>query len=147
MIRHYYISGSLNLLGTNTFEGGAVIKYSTNGTIQLTPGSIGYPGINWKGTAYRPVIFTAIDDNSVGDPISGSTGNPTGHYYGNPMLALVSLTPVPTLTGIRMSYANTAISFGGANANIYGAQFVNCQYGFGGGGASVNLAQCFICQC
>jgi archaellum component FlaF (FlaF/FlaG flagellin family) len=133
----YYISGSLSLFGTNTFEGGAVIKYSTNGTIQLTPGSIGNPGINWKGTAYRPVVFTAIDDDSVGDTISGSTGNPTGRYYGNPMLNLVSLTP--TITGIRMSYAKTAIQIGAASANIYNAQFINGQYGFNGGGGSFNL--------
>jgi hypothetical protein len=134
----YYISGSLTLLGTNTFEGGAVIKYATNGTILLSPGAIGSPSMIWNGAAYRPVIFTAIDDNSVGDTITGSTGSPT-NYYGSPMLNLVTLSPVPTITGIRMSHAKTAISFSGASVNLYGAQFVNCQYGFAGGGATVNL--------
>lgn len=134
----YYISGSLTLLGTNTFEGGAVIKYATNGTILLSPGAIGSPSMIWNGAAYRPVIFTAIDDNTVGDTITGSTGSPT-NYYGSPMLNLVTLSPVPTITGIRMSHAKTAISFSGASVNLYGAQFVNCQYGFAGGGATVNL--------
>jgi archaellum component FlaF (FlaF/FlaG flagellin family) len=137
----YYISGSFYSYGANTFEGGAVIKYATNGTISIVPGPPGTtPGIISKSAAYRPVIFTAIDDNTVGDSITGSTGNPTGHYYGNPMLLLVSLSPVPTLTGIRMTYANTALqSGGGGSMNIYGAQFVNCQYGVSGVGATVNL--------
>jgi hypothetical protein len=139
----YYISGSLILLGNSTFEGGAVCKYATNGTISMTPGPVGTPSITWKGSAYRPVIFTGIDDNSVGDSIAGSTGNPT-NYYGNPMLFVVALSPPPTLTGLRMSYAKTAISFGGTSINIYGAQFVNCQFGFGGSGGILNLRNALL---
>ena len=132
----YYISGSLTSFGTSTFEGGAVIKYATNGTIFINPGLF-TPIINWKGAAYRPVIFTAIDDNSVGDTIGGSTGNPAGHYYGNGMLSLAGLSL--TLTNLRVSYASTAITISGGSANIYNAQFVNCQYGFNGSGANIAL--------
>ena len=34
---------------------------------------------------YHPVVFTAKDDNTVGETISGSTGNPSG-YYADPVL-------------------------------------------------------------
>jgi hypothetical protein len=133
----YYISGSYYSSGTNTFEGGTVIKFATNGSIAIATGPGPSPIINWKAGAYRPVIFTAKDDNTVGDIISGSTGNPTG-YYGNPtMLTLAGFSPVVTLTGLRMSYANTAILFGGTRVNIYDAQFINCQNGLNLSGATV----------
>ncbi len=126
----YYISGNFGSYGTNTFEGGAVLKFATNGEIQITPGPPGTsPGINWKAGAYRPVIFTAKDDNSVGETITNSTGSPFG-YYGNPMLYLAAFSPQTPLIGLRLSYAKTAIQISGDNVNLYSAQFVNCQNGF-----------------
>ena len=133
----YYISGNLNSYGTNTFEGGAVLKFATNGEIQITPGPPGTsPGINWKAGAYRPVIFTAKDDNSVGDSVG--TNTLTG-YYGNPMLYLVSFTPPAPLIGLRMAYAKTAIQFSGASANLYNVQIVSCLNGINIAGANVFL--------
>jgi archaellum component FlaF (FlaF/FlaG flagellin family) len=132
-----YEVGGITLRGTNIFEGGSVIKYVSNGSIQLMVGA-GNPGIIWKGSAYRPVIFTCVNDNSVGDTISTSTGNPT-NFCGNPMLNLATLSSVPTITGIRMNHAITALQFSGASANIYDAQFLNCQYGISGGGANITL--------
>jgi multisubunit Na+/H+ antiporter MnhB subunit/Na+-transporting NADH:ubiquinone oxidoreductase subunit NqrE len=134
----YYISGSCYSYGTNTFEGGAVLKYATNGSLAINPGPPGTsPAINWKAGAYRPVIFTAIDDNSVGESIG--TGNPTG-YYGNPMLALNGFPLQAPLNGLRMSYAKTAIQSGGFNANFYNVQFVNCQNCLTLGGGSMLFA-------
>jgi hypothetical protein len=131
----YYISGPFYSYGTNTFEGGTVIKFATNGSIAIAYGTTS-PDINWKAGAYRPVIFTAKDDNTVGENVG--SGNPTG-YYGNPMLALNDFSPQAPLIGLRMSYAKTAIQSGGASANIYDAQFINCQNGLILGGANVFL--------
>src|SRR6185436_222222 len=61
----YYISGTVNLTGTTTIEGGTVVKYATNAVA----------GINFSGplacqtSAYRPAVFTSKDDNSVGEII------------------------------------------------------------------------------
>jgi alpha-tubulin suppressor-like RCC1 family protein len=118
----YYISGTVNLYGTNTFEGGAVIKYTNNA--DLYSGST----INWLGSAYRPIIFTAKDDNTVGDTISGSTGNPSG-YYANPALYLLDS---PTLSYFRIAYAKAAIVSGQNSLNLYHGQIVNCQVGING---------------
>jgi hypothetical protein len=125
----YYVSGPVNLYQTSTFEGGTVVKFATNGSITIS-GFAQY--INCQGGAYRPVVFTAVDDNSVGDSIG--SGTPSG-YYGNPMLSLGSSLPTPNLTGVRFCYAQTAIRGLFVGANIYDAQFVNCQNGLSIGGA------------
>ena len=133
----YYISGTLTVFGTGTFEGGAVLKYATNGSVQVSIGPPGPPHLIWNGGAYRPVNFTSKDDNSIGETISTSSGSPT-NYYGNPMLC-VNDALSPTLTGIRMNYAQTAVQVAATLINIYDAQFVNCLYGVNDNNTTMNL--------
>jgi hypothetical protein len=127
----YYISGTTYSYGTNTFEGGAVLKYATNSSIFIDNGGGVDPEIIWKGSTYRPVIFTAKDDNSVGDEISGSTGSPSG-YYANPALECWYLVNAPNLSGFRFAYAKEALSLYSGNGTYYieNGQFVNCACGF-----------------
>jgi hypothetical protein len=82
----------------------------------------------WLATSYRPVIFTAKDDNTVGEAISGSTGAPT-NYYANPALYLLIS---PTLAYFRIAYANAAIVSGQNSLNLYHGQIVNCHAGITG---------------
>lgn len=131
----YYISASIVLSGKSTFEGNAVLKFATNGGLQISPASAS-PSIVWQAGAYRPVVFTAKDDNSVGE--NTGTGNPTG-YYGNPMLTLAMFSPQVPLTGLRVSYANTAFGCYSGSVTLNDVQFVNCQNGFSLGGANVFL--------
>ncbi|MGP8218816.1 MAG: immunoglobulin domain-containing protein [Limisphaerales bacterium] len=131
----YYISGFLDLWQTNTFEGGAVIKYTNGASIILVPVSPG-PVLNWRASAYRPVIFTAKDDDSVGESISGSTGNPT-NYYANMALEIIDTSP--TLAYLRVAYAQSALAFYDSNPSIYHAQFINCQNGITSSGATISL--------
>jgi hypothetical protein len=72
----YHISAPVTFTGTTTFEAGTVIKYAINASLVFGTTYLPNASINWQATAYRPVIFTAKDDNSVGETISGSTGNP-----------------------------------------------------------------------
>ncbi|MGA2869947.1 MAG: hypothetical protein ABSF34_12415, partial [Verrucomicrobiota bacterium] len=122
----YYISGSVYLYGTNTFVDGAVLKYATNASVNLGTES----GLNWMGSAYRPVIFTAKDDNSVGDTISGSTGNPT-NSYANPALNFTygGVFPAFTISGFRIAWAAQAINGYSSQLTIYNGQLVDCQNG------------------
>jgi len=127
----YYISGTVNLYGTNTFEGGAVLKYASNASATVT--IYAFPmQINWLASAYRPVIFTAVDDNSVGDIISGSTGNPTNYYYANPALQINSPSTTSTISNFRIAYAKQAVSLASSTYNLYfyHGQIVNCLNGF-----------------
>jgi uncharacterized protein YegL len=124
----YYISGTVNLSGTNTFEGGTVLKYTNNASVTIT-----YSGntVNWLGSAYRPVIFTAKDDNSVGDTINGSTGNPT-NYYASTALSFFS-SPTLTISNFRIAWASQALSVSYGVENLYNGQILNCQSGLGCG--------------
>jgi hypothetical protein len=67
----YYVSGSYNLTGTTTVEGGAVIKYANNGA-SLS----GWGPMNFQTAPYRTAMFTIKDDDTAGEIISGSSGSP-----------------------------------------------------------------------
>jgi hypothetical protein len=133
----YYISGVVNLTGTNTFEGGAVLKYATNASIFIQPGQWP-PQVNWVAGPFRPVIITASDDNSVGDTISGSTGFPT-NYYANVALGLSTANLVQPISNFRIAYALQAVQVTAGNYSFYNGQILNCQNGFAAGGASSSL--------
>ena len=137
----YYISGTTYSYGTNTFEGGAVLKYATNSSIVIGYGSGGgrNPEIIWQGSAYRPVIFTAKDDNTVGDKISGSTGSPSG-YYANPALE-IEPDGAANISGFRFAYAQEALYLyeGDYLYSVENGQFVNCACGVNPAFVSANL--------
>jgi hypothetical protein len=117
----YYISGTVNLYGTNTFEGGAVLKYATNASIVLQSSHL-----NWQASAYRPVVFTAKDDNSMGEAFG--SGNPSG-YYANPALKFNAAGTYSPLSNFRVAFAKQALVSGNSNFKFYDCQFVNCQNG------------------
>ena len=119
----YYISGNVYLSGTSTFEGGAVIKYANSSSaIQFQSGS----AMNCQGAAYRPIVMTSMNDNSVGETISGSTGNPAPSSY--TALVFSGCYP-PTLSHIRVSYAGSGLVLAGVGGDVSDAQFVNCAIG------------------
>lgn len=121
----YYISGTVNLYGTNSFEGNTVIKYTNNASLNLFSSQV-----NWLASAYRPVIFTARDDNSIGETILGSSGSPVG-YYANPAINFSEYNSA-NLSNFRISYAGIGIKLYAVFLNlpiISNAQFVNCTYG------------------
>jgi len=107
----YLLSGSLTLSGTTKIEGGTVLKYTN-----IAPGNS--PWLTLSGpvdcqtTAYRPAIFTAKDDNSVGETIAGSTGTPVAtNYYAFRALTLTDTTTTHDLHDLRFRYADRAIHF------------------------------------
>ena len=70
----YEISGTVYAYGQTIFEGGSVIKNEF--------GSLSIKGpLVFKTTPYSPVIFTSLHDDSVGEAIAGSTGNPLAATY------------------------------------------------------------------
>ena len=78
----YYVSGLVSLSGTTICEGGTVIKFTNSPTAKI---SMSGPLV-CKGGQFRPIVTTSKDDNTVGDTIMGSTGNPT-NYNGATYLA------------------------------------------------------------
>jgi len=138
----YYLSGSVSLNGTNTtFECGTVIKYTNNvSLIASTP-------ITWQGIPYRPVIMTSKDDNSVGQTIPGSTGNPAGNYYAATALYIDANTANTNavLQNLRIANAQTGIGINGRSGHVLShAQFVTCKNGIAATNAEFSLRNALL---
>jgi concanavalin A-like lectin/glucanase superfamily protein len=120
----YLLDGEFDLWGTTTFEGGTVIKYDYNGYVIIEPGGT----VNCETAPYLPVVFTSLNDNTVGESMSGSGDS---YYTGTPSYAddyevFFPETSV-TLSNFRFSYANQIIFIWGSVANftLRDCQFAN----------------------
>ena len=113
------------LSGTTTIEGGTVIKfgkYAVNETVRIV--LLGPLACNT--TTYRPAIFTAKDDNTVGAAIDGSTGSPSGYYAYRALLCYVNAAN-NFIHDVRFNYALNAVSlYGFSGHTVRHAQFGNC---------------------
>jgi hypothetical protein len=112
----YYVAARTDLYGATVFEGGATIKFTNYyGADLWIQGSM-----TWNTGPYRPVVFTAKDDNSVGETIAGSTGSPSRQQH----VGLVTVQS-GTVRSARFLYARTAL----CPLSTFVAedvQFVNC---------------------
>jgi hypothetical protein len=133
----YFISSGFFLRGVTTIEGGAVIK-ATNTSPVMTV----WDTVVCKASPYHLATITASDDNSVGQAIPGSTGNPSGYYFGG------FDTFGCALSNIRFAYANTAFLLEGPPVTLTNCQFVNCNNAFSpeGGEGDVNLYNALLYQ-
>jgi hypothetical protein len=138
----YYVTNLVYLRGVTTIEGGTVVKYSsdTNASVYFADTPV------FLSSAYRPAIFTAIDDDTVGETISGSTGNPTLWGYGGKMLAF-------DLGSTNFSASNLKICFArqGIYSHYYGitlshSQLVKCRLGISGEFACYRLYNLLFLQ-
>jgi hypothetical protein len=116
---------SATLSGTTIIEGGTVIKfgkYAVNDTVEI----VLLGPLVCNTTPYRPAIFTAKDDNTVGDIISGSTGSPSGYYPYRALLCYVNAAN-NFIHDVRFNYARMAVSLYGLSGHtVRHAQFGNC---------------------
>ncbi len=114
----YYVGGNVNLSQTTTIEGLTVVKY-TNSTANNRINILG--PLRCITSLGRPAIFTSMHDDTVGEMIAGSTGNPTntcGQYH----LAFNSSGTTFDLHDIRSRYAQTAIFLFNGTLNLSHSQ-------------------------
>jgi hypothetical protein len=123
----YFLGSAVICNGSATIEGGAVFKYPTNSTVSLKLTST----VTCRTSPYRPAVFTAADDDTVGDPIdtgiwSGYTGVVKTNGYGNPMVWVYNTSQ--NLSNLRFRFAQEAVRFEGtANAwALSHSQLANC---------------------
>lgn len=121
----YYISGATLLKGNTVVEGGTVIKFNSTGDgyIELLDdGST----VDCRTAPYRPAVFTSKNDNTVGETISGSTGNPSQI----PTAALFSVYTATEfrLRNIRASYLTYSLYLFGADLILEDAQILHADY-------------------
>jgi hypothetical protein len=117
-----YVSSNVTLTGVTTIRGGAIIKFNTNGAKITIAGTV-----NCTTEPYHPAIFTARDDNTVGETISGSTGTPSGYYAGT---ALFFDSTASDLKHLRFLYANKAVQYDSDTTGqhlLRHSQILNCR--------------------
>ena len=130
----YFVSGNVVESSAVTMES-AVFKFPTN----KTSGMIEIEStLTLSTTNYRPVIFTAADDNTAGTTLStviwsSYTGNPTGKYYGEYALDFNTSSSI-SLNNVRFAYQNCAINFnsttvGNQSLSLSHSQWVNSELG------------------
>lgn len=133
----YYISGNVNLYGTNTtFEGGTVLKY-TNG-VSLT---VNTP-VTWLAGPYRPVVMVAKDDNTVGEAISGSSGAPGTSYYASKALYFDGTAAQSALNIENLRILNAAVGIvinSQSNHVLTDVQLLNCGDGIAATNTDIEL--------
>jgi RHS repeat-associated protein len=125
---NYFVSGTVNWNGPVTIDGGAIFKFRTNASIFVNS------TLSALTSSYRPVVMTAVDDNSIGDSFSsvtnsGYTGVINSNGYANPALYVSSSV---TLNNFRFCYARIGVQnvdpFNLA-LTLNDAQFLSCVRG------------------
>ena len=121
----YYATNYVALYGTTTLEGGAVAKGIKWDGGAATGTFIVYGAFDCRTSPYRPAIFTAVDDDTAGDVITGvSTGTPTNAYRGS---LWFDTTNSVVLENIRVRYAVSGCSFKTVpSPTLRHLQFVSC---------------------
>lgn len=136
----YFVSERIELEGDVVFEPGAVIKFSRGGLAGIAIKAGAHP--KFDGEPYRPVIFTAMDDDSSGEKIAGSTGIPIASAYAGVALALDLSTATATelrLSNIRIAHARQAFKITGGLLALWHTQIRNCDMGIQATGSRLKI--------
>ena len=141
----YYVSGVVNLSGTTTIEGGAVIKYNTGGTAISVSGS----GLVCQTGPYRPAIFTSKHDDSVGEIIAGSNHSPSKPTTTLPIFLHTQVGNNP-FKYLHFRYAGIALSQ--TYRPVWHCQFVECNIAISGDsqnsyGSTLELRNVLFTKC
>lgn len=138
----YFVSNALVLSGsTLTIEPGAVVKFATNGYIQLINGA----HVESRAHLLNPAIFTSAADTNHGEMITGYGGmDPLTHRYPR---AFIVDGGTNVLSGVTIKYAQTAVELNGAGVQtVRDAQLLFCRRGISiaGGGTTGVLENVLI---
>jgi hypothetical protein len=116
----YYISAAVTFSGVTTWEPGSVTKVLEQPTAKIT---LNGPA-NCAGLPYQPVVLTSANDNTAGQNISGSTGNPNN--TNSPIYLEWTVSQTNPVTYLHARFANTALKAPGFTQGISHSQFVRC---------------------
>jgi len=151
----YYISWPMTVWGTATFQGGAVIKSAGQLTVE---------SLDCETASNNPAIFTGPDDDSVGDVLPGSTGDPTYDYVPASLGIDIDDDDDDTDTSVFVhdmdfynNYAGTALDFNNNTGGdpltytIWNVDMENIYQGIemgnGGGYDSINVTNLTMTDC
>ena len=126
----YLIGGPVRLDGAVRFEAGCVIKFLPGGSAGLELGN--EARVAWLATPEAPIVFTASDDDSVGEPVPGSKGTPQATPYADVALSVTGArldADRPRWTDFRISHARVALRWTGMTAALWHFQVHHSQVG------------------
>lgn len=124
----YYVGNSQYTLwgSNNVIEGGTVIKYTnTTGLAILRI----HQGLDCQTSPYHPALLTSMHDNSVGDIIANSTGNPTNYcsagmlWLGNSFGGYFNLHDLRLSHAYRAFYGTTSVKADISNCQVIHSAF------------------------
>lgn len=118
----YVVSGAVNLMGTTVFEGGSVIKLSGS----PNAGLVCHGPIECRTGPYYPTVLTALDDDTVGEPVASSNHNPWTNYYGNAALSV--RVGGQMLKHLRIAHARRGLFYGRDSATGQAGVIGHCQF-------------------
>ncbi|MDE3100008.1 MAG: hypothetical protein KGJ88_11100 [Verrucomicrobiota bacterium] len=108
----YLVSSYFYIYGTTILEGGAVIKASTNGQVVIDQKGM----VDCQTGPYRPCVFTSFNNNTVGENISGSSGNPNFQDVSLPFLTINATNA--DLHDLHFSYGWQGVQYGSGPATF-----------------------------
>jgi len=116
----WFVSGPVIVAGNLTLQGNCVVKLTNTPSAKLS-----FSNLVCQTGPYRMASLTSWCDDSVGEQISGSNGNPTN------TLGALYLEDTGNQTGktyqyLRLSYAGTGLSCLPNNSGLWHCQFVRC---------------------
>jgi len=125
--RTYLVAGPVRLEGSVRFEPGCVIKFlpGRSAGLALAPGA----KVAWEARPEAPIVFTASDDDSVGEAVAGSTGTPSAGPYAEVALSVEGTgpgAPVQRWSDFRISHARVALRWTRASAALWHFQVQRC---------------------
>jgi PKD repeat protein len=142
----YYVTGVLTVDAGTTFEiqAGTRVKFGPSASIEVNGTII------CNGNSSSNIIFTSMDDNSVGETITGSDGNPNPGDWGR-----IYVNGFSSADGIGLFNHVVARYGGNSPGNIYfyhagTASLQNCiirlsaSYGIGDNTSNIDVDNCAI---
>ncbi len=142
----YYVSSAVNLAGNTILEAGCVVKFTNQPA--ATVGITIWDTFECNTVPYCPAVFTAKDDNSVGEPIPGSSGSPSGTYalYNLAFAHSSTNTAAIQLHDFRSSYGVSGVHIARrtGTSEIWNAQIQDCQNGIDLARADVTVRNALI---
>ena len=124
------------------------VSLESDSVIKFAAGGLWIGGALSNPTGSGRAILTAIDDDSAGTTIPGSTGLPFG-YYGTPLVFDYRNTDL-LITNLDIRYAYSGISVAddyGYAYSIYHCCFFNCENGVSeSGDSATTLASSDLCN-
>ena len=124
------VSGPVRLEGNVRFEAGCVFKFAPGCSAGLTLGKD--CRVSWLATPEAPIVFTASDDDSVGEPLPGSKGTPSTMPYAEVALSVDRARPESgslRWNDLRISHARVALRWTGSTAALWHFQVQHCEVG------------------